>query len=168
MRARTTRRTLLPVLIAALVGGLMGVGAPAASAGQQTVYIVEMSGDQVVSGPGDPDGTGTAVLTLDKAAGTVCASIHTENVTEADPFNPRFGIVLHDIGPVPLPGSPGAAVAVLSAAYTPDPDFEGCTALSAEAIKQIQKYPDRFFVQVNTELYDEGAIRGQLVEAPRG
>jgi hypothetical protein len=50
--------------------------------------LAEMSGAEVVSGPGDPDGTGTAMITTDRQAGTVCAVIHTEDVTEEEPYNP--------------------------------------------------------------------------------
>jgi hypothetical protein len=167
MRSYVLRRALLPVVTGAVVAALVVIGAPAASADQQRVYVAEMSGDQTVPDPGDPDGTGTAVITTDSKAGTLCAMIHTENVTEDEPYNPIFGIVLFNVGSDPLPGHPGAVAMVLSAAETTNPDFEGCRSASSDLIKEIRRFPHRFYVQVNTFAFTGGAIRGQLTEVAK-
>jgi hypothetical protein len=127
------RRSIRAVLTGGVVAALLVIGAPPASADQERVYVAEMTGAQVLPDPGDPDGTGTAVITTDSKAGTLCATIHTENV--------------------------------LSAAETTNPDFEGCRSASSDLIKLIRKFPERFYVQLHTFAFSDGAIRGQLTEA---
>ena len=162
MRIHDLRRSIRAVVTGGVVAALLVIGAPPASADQERVYVAEMTGAQVLPDPGDPDGTGTAVITTDSKAGTLCATIHTENVTEEEPYNPIFSILLLDVGP--LPTDPGAIVMVLSAAETTNPDFEGCRSASSDLIKLIRKFPQRFFVQVHTFAFSDGAIRGQLTE----
>jgi hypothetical protein len=159
-----THNSIRAILTGGVVAALLVIGAPAVSADQAQVYAAEMTGSQVVPGPGDPDGTGTALITLDSSAGTLCASVHTENVTEVEPYSPIFSILLFDVGPQPLPDHPGAVALTISGAETTNPDFEGCRAVSADLIKLIRKFPERFFVQVHTVPWTEGAIRGQLTE----
>jgi CHRD domain len=167
MRVRLLPRSVWALAIGAAVATLVALSAPAASAAQQDVFVAEMTGAQVVGDQGDPDGTGTAVITTDRAAGTLCAVIHTENVTEEAPiYNPIFGILLLNVGPPPVT-DPGAVAVVLSSAVSTNPDFEGCHSVSAELIKEMGKYPERFFVQINTGIFDGGAVRGQLTEAPK-
>jgi hypothetical protein len=43
-------------------------------------FTVELTGAAEVPGPGDPDGSGTATLTINPGTGQVCWTIETTNV----------------------------------------------------------------------------------------
>lgn len=112
-----------------------------------------MSGANEAPGPGDPDGTGTARITLNQGRGTVCWSIHVENVTL-----PAIAAHIH-VAPA---GDPGPVVVTLGA---PDAngDSAGCaTDVDPALIKAIRKNPSHYYVNVHTTDFPGGAVRGQL------
>ena len=113
-------------------------------------FAVPMSGLDEVPGPGDPDGTGTAFLSIDPDALTVEWSIITENIDL-----PITGAHIHQ-APV---GVAGPIVVdfdgQLSGLGLTDPDLAGVLAK-----------PESYNVNVHNEPYPEGAIRGQLAAAP--
>ena len=112
-----------------------------------------LSGANEVPGPGDPDGTGAARITLNQGRGTVCWSIHVENITL-----PAAAAHIHR-GPA---GVPGPVVVGLSA---PDAsgNSSGClSGVDRALIKEIRKNPSQFYVNVHTSDFPAGAVRGQL------
>src|SRR5688572_6610196 len=115
--------------------------------------IATLSGANEVPGPGDPDGTGAARITLNQGQGTVCWSIHVEDITL-----PAAAAHIHR-GPA---GVAGPVVVGLSA---PDAngDSSGCaTDVDQALIKEIRKSPSQFYVNVHTSDFPTGAVRGQL------
>src|SRR6188472_2464239 len=61
-------------------------------------FTILMSGAQEAPGPGDPDGSGVATITLNQGQGTVCFDLSVENITL-----PATGAHIH-VAPA---GSPG-------------------------------------------------------------
>jgi len=112
-----------------------------------------LSGANEAPGPGDPDGTGRARITLNQGQGTVCWSIHVENVTL-----PATAAHIH-VAPA---GDPGPVVVTLGA---PDVngDSVGCaTGVDPALIKAIRQSPSEYYVNVHTSDFPAGAVRGQL------
>jgi hypothetical protein len=118
--------------------------------------VVPLTGAEEAPGPGDPDGSGTAWLSLNQGQGEVCFAIVVANITL-----PTTGAHIHR---APA-GSPGPVVVPLTA-----PDItgtsSGCvTGVSEELIKEIRQSPSEFYVNVHTlPLYAAGAVRGQLAK----
>jgi hypothetical protein len=165
MRTHVSPRSVRAVVTGGVMAALMGIAASPAFADQQQVFVAQMSGAEVVPPPGDPDGTGTAVITTDREASTVCVDIHTENVIDpGDPYGIISGIVIMNVGAYPSPSDPGAIAVVFSTWHT-SPEFEGCRPVAPDLIKEMRKYPHRFSVEVSTLAYVGGAVRGQFTEA---
>jgi hypothetical protein len=139
--------------IAALIGVVTLVMtlalAPTASAVQR--FEVTMTGAEEVPGPGDPDGTGTASITINRGLGEVCWEIEVENITL-----PAIGAHIHvvppDPGPVVVPLTPPDVTGTSS----------GCLVVDRDLAKAITKDPASYYVNVHTTDFTGGAIRAQL------
>lgn len=131
-----------PVFAARLDGADHG-GRPLAAA---------LSGDAVVPDPpgGDPDGTGSAALTLNQGQGEVCFSIEVDNVAAPGPAHIHEGAA----------GVAGGVVVALTSSVTDNPS--GCVTADAQLIKSIRQNPADFYVQVHNAEFPAGVVRGQL------
>lgn len=151
------------LVIAGLVTSL--VAAPTATASTTSTFVVPMTGAEIVNRSGDPDGTGTATITVDVKAETVCYSVQTENVFEPpdNPLNSAF------IGNAPR-GENGLTVVVLWDNPIFAANHDGCGELrvpdlvkdAKRLLKDMVKNPQDYYVVVTSEVHDGGAIRGQL------
>lgn len=111
-----------------------------------------LTGAAEVPGPGDSNGTGTAIIRLNQGRGKVCFVLTASNITL-----PASAAHIH-VG--------GAAVAgpVVVGLLQPDATgmSGGCVDASKALIKAIRKNPSNYYVNVHTSDFPAGAIRGQL------
>ena len=115
-------------------------------------FSIEMTGEQEAPGPGDPDGTGTANITINLFKRQVC-----------------FELMVSDIGPataahihIAPPGEPGPVVVPLDPPPT-DGSSSGCANnVGRRLLRNIIQHPERYYVNVHNEEFPAGAIRGQL------
>jgi hypothetical protein len=120
-------------------------------------FHVTLTGAEEVPGPGDPDGAGEAVITLNPGLQQVCYQIIVSNITL-----PATGAHIHvapagDSGPVVVALAPPGA----------DGTSSGCVTADRDLIMQILINPTGYYVNVHTlPLYAAGAVRGQLGYAP--
>jgi hypothetical protein len=148
------RRRVL--FLAATLGmvALLTMGAPAY--GQGRPFATTLTGAAEVPGPGDPDASGTALITLNQGQGEVCfdlswagidgtvtaAHIHVGSATVA--------------GPVVVPLFTDAALSGTDTA-------SGCIAgVSEVLIKDIRQNPENYYVNIHSDVFPAGAVRGQL------
>ena len=134
-----------------LTGALLGLAfaAPAFAAGTQ--ITTSMTGAEEVPGPGDADGSGTAVIRLNKGKGEVCYELTVSGIA------PATAAHIH-VGP---PGIAGPVV--VSLAPPASGSVSACTTgVDAELIKAIAKTPGDYYVNVHNADFPAGAIRGQL------
>ena len=124
--------------------------APPAQAVQR--FTTTLTGANEIPGPGDPDGSGTATITINRGLGEVCWEIEVADITL-----PAIGAHIHlapvtAAGPVVIPLTP------------PDPTgtSSGCTTVDRELARAIAKDPGAYYVNVHTTDYPAGALRGQL------
>jgi hypothetical protein len=140
---------------AALVGSLVVVGAPPAAA---TLTIsANVSGDQVVPGPGDDDAVGVAqpfmrVDPEDPGNGRACVSYESTNMDPA---------TVAQIGS----GGPGEAGTIVLT--IPVEDFgdggSGCLdGVDPAIVQSFSDDPTAFFIQLVTDAFPDGAVRGQV------
>ena len=111
-----------------------------------------LTGDAEVPGPGDPDGSGTAALTINPGRGEICYELSAENITL-----PAAAAHIHvgpadEFGPVVVGLSPPNQNGFSS----------GCVEVSRELALAIVQNPDNYYVNVHTSDFPDGAIRGQL------
>lgn len=112
--------------------------------------IVSLSGAEEAPGPGDPDGSGTAIFTLNQGQGEVCFELTAENIAPAAAAHIHrapAGVA----GPVVIPLVPPT-----------EGSSGGCVAADPDLIMEIRQFPERFYVNVHNALFPAGAIRAQL------
>ena len=137
----------------ALVIALMLLAIPASVSAGGRPFVVHLTGAAERPDPADPDGSGTAWLTLNSGQQEVCWVIFVENITL-----PATAAHIH----VAPSTDPGPVVIPLSA-----PDATGwatgcATDVDRELIKAIQQNPSAYYVNVHNADYPAGAVRGQL------
>jgi hypothetical protein len=149
-------RTHCAALIAALFATLaVGVGVAAAADGGRPLSTT-MTGANEAPGPGDPDATGQASLTLNQGQGEVCFQL-----SWADIDGEVFAAHIH-VAPA---GSPGPIVVPLfSGTFAGTDSASGCVEdVDPELIKAIRQNPSAYYVNVHSRPnFPGGAIRGQL------
>ncbi len=110
-----------------------------------------MSGSTEVP-PGDPDGTGTALIRLNAAEGLVCFELHASNV------DPLVAAHIHK-------GAAGVAGPVVVTLVPPSPTTgisKGCVQADSTLIQDIIANPSQYYANVHNAAFAAGAIRGQL------
>lgn len=131
------------------VGLLLVFAGPAAAGGRP--YTIQLTGANEVTAAGvpnqgDPDGSGTAQLTINPGQQEVCWAIHVSGV------DPIIAAHIHvapttTTGPVVVPLNP----------YT-----SGCTHVDRALALALITNPDAYYVNVHNMTYPSGAMRGQL------
>jgi len=137
---------ILSIALSVLTAGVVAAGG--------RPFTTTLTGAAEVPGPGDPDGSGTAWLTLNHGQEEICFALSVEGITL-----PAIGAHIHigtstESGPVVAgltpPGSDGTSA--------------GCVTADANLIKAIRQNPQNYYVNVHSTEYPAGAVRGQLGE----
>jgi hypothetical protein len=132
-------------LIAAVV-----VAGPASADRASRTFTTTLSGAEEVPGPGDPDGTGTASVTVKPGIAGVCYTLEVAGIEPATAAHVHFGEA----------GEAGPIVVTLEAPS--DGDSGGCAPASRRLVAQIFAHPERYYVNVHNAEFPAGALRGQL------
>jgi len=111
-----------------------------------------LTGAAEVPGPGDPDGDGTALVTLNQGQGMVCFELVVSDITL-----PATAAHIHA-------GAAGVGGPVVVSLAAPDETgvARGCREADPELIKAIRQTPEAYYVNVHTADFPAGAVRGQL------
>lgn len=112
-------------------------------------YSAILTGAAEVPGPGDVDGSGFAVVTIDGT--TLRYTVFAQNIGAATAAHIHAGVA----------GVSGGAIVPLNAATLAN----GSTTISSEVAGQINANPSGFYVNVHTAEFPDGAVRGQLARA---
>lgn len=135
----------------------LALGASFALAGCESVadavekgYTASLTGSQEVPGPGDPDGSGSAEITIVDATDNVCWDLDVRDIAPATAAHIHRGAA----------GISGPPVVTLAAPA--DGSEQGCTAAPGALADEIESNPAAFYVNVHNTEYPNGAIRGQL------
>jgi hypothetical protein len=158
---RPTRRLLeVSVLIGALAATMiLAQPASQAQAGpdprarkEATLVADNMTGAQVVPGPGDPDGFGTARLPNNSSTGTICWNINTELIDV-----PLTASLIH----AGAAGQEGVVVLQLFGEVN-NPDPSGCRSADPQLLRDLNQNSREFYLEISNFSFSGGAIRGQL------
>jgi hypothetical protein len=139
----------LPAIVA--LAAMLVLAAPANAAVKR--LEAKLSGSQETAPGGDPNGTGTAKLRLNRENKRVCFTIRVNNIDGVVAAHIHRGAkgVAGDIE-VELIGAPESGER-----------FTGCTnGVKRSLIREMLRRPRRFYVNVHTGDFPGGAVRGQL------
>ena len=164
---RMTKRSMGAWMIVALALLMVGCGDEAEEVeetGRQAATTVAerleratrlsatLSGAAEVPTAGDPDGTGTATVNLDVTKREVCYEVAVQKIDRP------VGMHIHE----GERGKNGDIVVPLNTPTASDTTTKGCTNVDATLIGRITATPGNFYVNVHTQTYPQGALRGQL------
>ena len=144
--------------VVSLMMALMLLFSSAVASAQQGghQFTAQLSGAAEVPGPGDPDGSGTARVTINADAGEVCFELSWMNIMQPAAAHIHEGAA--DVaGPVVVP-------------FFTEP-MQGTSAADcvsvddAAVLDGIMANPANYYVNVHNQEYPQGAIRGQLMMA---
>ena len=156
---RLRTRALATAALTVIATALAALAPSGALADEKTAtFTIQLSGATEVcpTAPttcGGP-GTGTATITIDRNAQTVCYSITTQNVAL-----PLLAAHIHE-APV---GVAGPVVVPLFTSPVNSATTSGCvTDVNKNLLKDILRNPEEYYVNVHNAPFPAGAVRGQL------
>ncbi len=119
----------------------------------ETTLTAELAGVTEGENPGNPDGSGSATITLDPETGEACWEMSADGI----------GAVTQSHIHVGGEGESGDVVVPLDVDGF-EGTTEGCTSdQEADVLQGIIDDPAGFYVNLHTDDFPAGAIRGQLV-----
>jgi CHRD domain-containing protein len=146
------RSTIRLAIVACSIVALVATAVPAQAQGAG-VRQASLTGAKEVPGPGDSDGVGRAAVIVHPRRGVLCFIISVDNITL-----PAAAAHVH-VGPRTVAGP---VVVTLEA-----PDEHGVSAgcvreVARRLLRDIKQHPRRYYVNVHTSDFPDGAVRGQL------
>ena len=132
-----------------LVGASLETASPSLADARELNSM--LTGAAEVPGPGDADGTGSAIVRTDPGANEVCFQLTVQNIAPASAAHIHEGAV----------GVAGPVVVTL----TPPTNgaSHGCVGgVDVDLVKDIRKNPANYYVNVHNADFPGGAVRGQL------
>lgn len=141
------RRTAAALGIAFVL--LLGAAVPAGAA--EFRAFAELTGENEVPGPGDPDGRGVGIVDI-HSKGRVCVSLAYDDIKPPTGFHIHRGTATES-GPV-----------VVDFTHLL-PSGDGCVDADPALLEEIRANPAGFYLNVHTGQFPNGAIRGQLHRA---
>lgn len=151
MKGLTQSLTKRRVIVLLLIAGLLLLIALPVFAGE-LMLTTTLTGAAEVPGPGDPDGSGTATIFINRIPRAVCFEIHVENIEPATLAH------IHA-------GKPDVAGPIVVHLTPPDAsgNSSGCVEnVPASIIKDLRANARLYYVNVHNEDFPAGAVRGQL------
>ena len=121
---------------------------------REVILRTGLNGDREVPGPGDPNGSGRVRLVVDSEAGSICYRVTFTRIGRANAAHIHRG----------RKGEAGDVVVTLWATSEGSP-AQGCVDVRPGLADRIQSHPRRYYVNLHTREYPDGAIRGNLTPA---
>lgn len=111
-----------------------------------------LTGAAEVPGPGDPDGSGTATVSVNPGQKRICYKLSVSNIA------PATAAHIHE---APA-GVAGPVIITLSAPT--GGSSSGCVTVTRDLALEILKDPADYYVNVHNTAFPRGAVRGQLAK----
>jgi CHRD domain len=150
---KTTKLMGLTLLGSASLIAAAAIAEPVADGGRKFTTTMTGALECNASGAcnlGDPDGSGTARITVNIGQKRVCYELRVSGIV------PATAAHIH-LAPAGVAGPVGVPLGAPS-----DGDSSGCVAVTAELAKNILKNPAAYYVNVHNVDFPAGAVRGQL------
>ena len=136
-----------------LLIAMWALPAPVAAGGRPFSTTLTGAAEVTVQGvpnQGDPDGIGTASLTLNQGQGEICYELTVSGIASATAAHIHVGAST-TTGPIVVP--------LIAPANGSSSD---CASVDPDLIKAIRQNPENYYVNVHNGIYPGGALRGQL------
>ena len=146
---RNVKLFLAAVALVTAAAGVLAAAQDKEQGGRR--LTATLTGAAEVPGPGDADGAGTAVITLNQGQNEVCFDLTVSNIGAATMAHIHVGAA----------GTAGDAVVTLTP-LAAEGSSKGCISATAELIKKIRQNPENYYVNVHNSEFPSGAVRGQL------
>ena len=130
-----------------VLGIAVPAGALAASGAFHSRVSAKLTGRAEVP-KGSPTGSGTAVVKLNAKTSQACWTLNVKGLDKT------LSAHVHKAPP----GKSGPVVIPLGARFAP----KGCVRIPMSTLKAVASNPAAYYVNVHTQKYLNGAIRGQL------
>jgi len=146
-----TRFSLSLLLVSGLLGSLLFTGVASAQTGGESLrlFATRLTGEAELPGPGDDDGRGRALLTVNATTGRICYSLSVRGI------DPAQAAHIHEIA------SAGVGPVVQELDAPTSGSSRGC-AVNAEVAAGILEHPSEYYVNVHNVAFPAGAVRGNL------
>jgi hypothetical protein len=131
------------------VAAALATAATPAIAAHATYHAV-LRGQNEVPGPGKNDARGSATVRVNTASRQVCYDLRFRNL-------PRPTVAHIHSGAAGVAGPPVVTLRAPAGGMS-----HGCARVSAGLARDLLRSPGRFYVNVHSRAYPDGAIRGQL------
>lgn len=145
-------RSRAPLAAALAFGAMATLAIASVAQAAEVTFTATLSGAAEGANAGDPDGSGTATIVIDVDAGTACWTLNVENIQPATQSHIHVGgegVAGDVVVPLDVDGFDGTS--------------EGCSEdQDASVLQAIVDDPAGYYVNVHTEDFPPGAIRGQL------
>jgi hypothetical protein len=140
-----------PLVFVTALALTLVLAAPAGAAVRH--FHAQLSGAEETPDEGDANGSGTAALRLDRERGRVCFTIRVRRIDDVVAAHIHAG----------RRGVAGPIVVDLITSPRAGRRFSGCNDdVSGSDIRRIARSPRSFYVNVHTENFPGGAVRGQV------
>jgi len=114
-----------------------------------------LTGAAEVPGPGDPNASGTARITLNQGQGEVCFDLSWAGIDGT-----VTAAHIH-VGSTTVAGD--VVVPLFAGAFAGTDTASACIAgVSEVLIKDIRQNPENYYVNIHSDVFPAGAVRGQL------
>jgi hypothetical protein len=173
------RRVLSALVVGAVAAAIatLGLGAGAVAdddnGGRRGRLAAHLTGEAEVPGPGDPDGSGSALVEIKPSQGAVCFHLRWEDIDAPTAGHIHFGATdvagpivvtffMSSASPDQPPTLPETITGVSGCSeevtVPEDAPFDSPAAL----LRNIKRHPRQYYVNVHNLEFPAGAIRGQL------
>jgi hypothetical protein len=155
--ASKVRKRLVLIALAVAVASVMVFGGPASAGkpGTGTLREAELTGAEVVPGPGDPDGSGMGRFHFYPMKNKICYRVTVSGIQTATKAHLHMGDAGEEGGMVKLNLLP------------PRNSARECVRdLGERFIKKIAHNSSSYYVDVHNDDFPNGAVRGQLSPSP--
>lgn len=144
------------ILVLAAIAAVLLVATAAAQVSHKTLRA-DMTGEEVVPGPGNEDAFAEATIERTKKD-KICFEIDTFGVGEVHKVHIHKG----------KRGERGVAVVTLFKGEETGDEIDGCVKnLEPKKLKVIYDGPFKYYVDTHTTDFQGGAVRGQLEKFPQ-
>jgi hypothetical protein len=149
-----TKKLLLLAIALALVISLASMAGTVFAASGFRLIKADLTGAAEVPGPGDPDGSGSARVRLFPNDSTVCFTIKVKDI-----LLPAIGAHIHA-------GTSDVAGPIVIGLAPPDESgtSKGCVEADEDLIRDIFNNPSAYYINVHTNDFPGGAVRGQVTK----
>ena len=137
---------------AAAAAALIATGAYAQSDTGGRKLQTSLTGAAELPSPGDPDGAGTAKITVNPGQNQICYKLAVSNIAPATMAHIHEG------------ASTAAGPVVVTLGAPTSGTKSGCVKVTRALALEILKAPSDYYVNVHNPAFPGGAVRGQLTK----